>query len=191
MQVTSVTDWRAQSSENRQGSSSGIANDVGQQLTARERELQALARSVYEERLTLGVAREQARKDLPLSTYTEAYWKLDLHNLLHFLRLRMDSHAQHEIRSYANIIGNEVVARWCPIAWGAFQDYQLGALQLSKVERSIVSKLAQGQDSEAISELQSLGILTIAEGKLLKNREREDLEYKLHSLGISIPWLIR
>ena len=56
--------------------------------------------------------REQARKDLPLSTYTEAYWKVDLHNLLHFLRLRMDEHAQLEIREYADTIGNRRWARW-------------------------------------------------------------------------------
>ena len=64
-------------------------------------ELQAKAREVYEARIAAGVAREQARKDLPLSTYTEAYWKIDLHNLLHFLNLRLDDHAQSEIRAYA------------------------------------------------------------------------------------------
>ena len=58
------------------------------------------SRKVYDERLAAGIAREQARKDLPLSTYTEAYWKVDLHNLLHFLRLRMDHHAQLEIREH-------------------------------------------------------------------------------------------
>jgi len=71
----------------------------GGMLTEREAQLQQLAREIYQERLQLGVAREQARKDLPLSTYTEAYWKIDLNNLLNFLALRMDSHAQFEIRS--------------------------------------------------------------------------------------------
>ena len=56
------------------------------------------------------MAREQARKDLPLSTYTEAYWKIDLYNLLHFLSLRMDAHAQQEIRDYASAIGEQIVA---------------------------------------------------------------------------------
>ena len=85
------------------------------------------ARALYDERLEQGVAREQARKDLPLCTYTEAYWKMDLHNLLHFLALRMDSHAQKEIRDYATVIGREIVARWVPLTWEAFQDYRLGA----------------------------------------------------------------
>ena len=59
-------------------------------------------------------AREQARKDLPLSTYTEAYWKCNLHNLLHFLALRMEAGAQLEIRDYATTIGREIVSRWSP-----------------------------------------------------------------------------
>jgi thymidylate synthase (FAD) len=82
--------------------------------------LQRLTREVYEERIAKGIAREQARKDLPLSTYTEAYWKIDLHNLFHFLFLRMDRHAQYEIRKYAETIGYEIVAKWCPVAWEAF-----------------------------------------------------------------------
>ncbi|RPJ66931.1 MAG: hypothetical protein EHM24_20875, partial [Acidobacteria bacterium] len=74
--------------------------------------------------LEAGIAREQARKDLPLSTYTEAYWKIDLHNLLHFLDLRLDVLAQEEIRSYARIIGEDIVRRWVPLAWEAFLDYR-------------------------------------------------------------------
>src|SRR5205823_3336726 len=100
----------------------------------RESEIQTGASEIYEERLRVGVAREQARKDLPLSTYTEAYWKIDLHNLFHFLSLRMEAHAQEEIRSYAAVIGEEVVSRWVPIAWEAFRDYVLNAVTLSGLE---------------------------------------------------------
>ena len=107
-------------------------------LTAREAELQDLARAVYQERLDLGVAREQARKDLPLSTYTEAYWKIDLHNLLHFLRLRMDAHAQQEIRDYADVIGEQIVAKWCPFAWEAFVDYQFHSVGLTRLEQAVI-----------------------------------------------------
>jgi len=82
----------------------------------------------------LGVAREQARKDLPLSTYTEAFWKIDLHNLLNFLFLRMNNHAQTEIREYAKVIGNEIVAKWCPIVWQAFSDYRLDCCTFSGPE---------------------------------------------------------
>lgn len=188
MQATSESEWRAQATDNRQGSSSAIPSDLGSRLSERERALQQLARTVYEERLAEGVAREQARKDLPLSTYTEAYWKIDLHNLLHFLRLRMDSHAQHEIRAYANVIGQEVVACWCPITWGAFNDYQLGAIQLSALEKSVVGKIAQGRVPEALEELRGAGLLRMVEGRLARNRERDDLEQKLIALGISAPW---
>ena len=66
---------------------------VGAELSGEEAEFLGRARQLYEKRLGLGVAREQARKDLPLSTYTEAYWKIDLHNLFHFLELRMDARA--------------------------------------------------------------------------------------------------
>jgi len=87
----------------------------------------------YQLRLFLGVAKEQARKDLPLSTYTEAYWKCDLHNIFNFLRLRMDSHAQLEIRQYANAM-YEIVKQVCPVACEAFEDYVLNAKKFSKME---------------------------------------------------------
>lgn len=88
---------------------------------------QDYSRNVYELRIAAGVAREQARKDLPLSTYTEAYWKIDLHNLLHFLGLRMDPHAQKEIREYANKIG-EIVQALYPNVWKAFECFRLQAV---------------------------------------------------------------
>ena len=79
------------------------------------------------------LARELARMDLGLNTYTQWYWKIDLHNLLHFLALRMDPHAQWEIRAYAEQIG-AMVADWVPLCWEAFCDYRLGALTLSRGE---------------------------------------------------------
>jgi len=77
-----------------------------------------------------GLARELARMNLPANIYTQWYWKIDLHNLFHFLRLRADPHAQYEIRAYAEAICG-VVKDWVPAAWGAFEDYRLGAVQLS------------------------------------------------------------
>lgn len=124
-QRTDPASWRTQSKVNKQGSDEYLSSEIGINLTYREQELHSLAREVYQERLNAGVAREQARKDLPLSTYTEAYWKIDLHNLLHFLQLRMDSHAQLEIRSYADVIGKSIVARWCPMVWDAFKEFRL------------------------------------------------------------------
>lgn len=127
--------WRAQSTTNKQGSE-GIVDGI--RLSEREAELHALSYDVYHERLLAGVSREQARKDLPLSTYTEAYWKIDLHNLFHFLRLRMDSHAQYEIREYANALAT-YVKQSVPIAWRAFVDYKLQALTLSGLEVGIIN----------------------------------------------------
>ena len=187
-QKTPPEEWREQASGNQQGSGDFLGKDVGEYLTNRERELQETAREVYEERLSKGVAREQARKDLPLSTYTEAYWKIDLHNMFHFLSLRMDSHAQLEIRSYANIIGNEIVRRWCPIAWEAFADYRLGGLLLTRTDKEIVAQLASGDVEEAINLAERAGWLAQGKKGLKRNREREEFEGKLQDLGFQIPW---
>ena len=118
-QETRPDEWRQQAASNRQGSSGALDAAAGEQLTEHEKAFQAAARELYEQRIALGVAREQARKDLPLSTYTEAYWKIDLHNLLHFLALRMDSHAQIEIREYATTIGREIVQPHFPHGLGS------------------------------------------------------------------------
>lgn len=91
------------------------------------------ARHSYDEAINLGVAREQARNVLPLATYTEFYWKIDLHNLFHFLGLRMDAHAQLEIREFANAIAH-ILEDWVPIAYEAFVDYHLEGCYLSRQE---------------------------------------------------------
>ena len=162
---------------------------MGLYLTRREKELQCKAREVYEERLSGGVEREQARKDLPLSTYTEAYWKIDLHNLFHFLSLRMDEHAQVEIRSYANVIGEEIVAKWCPIAWDAFTDYRLNALQLTRTDKEIIALLSQGHTDKARRVASQNGWLLRGNKGLKRNRERDELEIKLVALALPVPWL--
>jgi thymidylate synthase (FAD) len=77
-----------------------------------------------------GLARELARMNLPANVYTQWYWKVDLHNLFHFLRLRADAHAQYEIRVYADAIA-AMVRDWVPHAYGAFEDYRMGGVQLS------------------------------------------------------------
>lgn len=90
------------------------------------------------------LARELARMNLTLNYYTQWYWKIDLHNLLHFLSLRMDAHAQYEIRVYANIIGN-IVERWVPLAWEAFRDYRLEGVSLSRMELLVMRALLRGE----------------------------------------------
>lgn len=187
-QKTPASEWRHQSKDNKQGSEGHLEASLGQTFTAQEKELHDLSRKIYDERVAAGVAREQARKDLPLSTYTEAYWKADLHNLFHFLWLRMDPHAQFEIRSYAHVIGNEIVSRWCPLAWQSFLDYRMNASSLSRLEIEIIKSIQSGKLSEATELAIEFGLLP-PDGKPLKrNREREDLEAKLSSLNIAIPW---
>lgn len=190
-QKTAPDAWRFQSVDNRQGSSHVIDSETGRFLSQRETQLHTLARAVYEERLSHGVAREQARKDLPLSTYTEAYWKIDLWNLLHFLSLRMDSHAQAEIRQYATIIGNEIVKKWVPIAWQAFLDYHFNCLHLSSIEARILGALLANKREVAVKEALEAGWLRRDDstGQLAKNREREEFLEKVRSqFGVDISW---
>jgi thymidylate synthase (FAD) len=188
-QRTQPQEWRRQSQENRQGSDDYLPIEMGKRLSAAEAELQGKARAVYEERIAAGVAREQARKDLPLSTYTEAYWKIDLHNLLYFLNLRMDDRAQQEIRAYANVIGNEMVARWTPIVWEAFLDYRKNAVELSRIDAMIISALASGDFETARSVAAQNGLLNRkSDGALRANRERKELESKLAMLGLAPGW---
>ncbi|MGH2575523.1 MAG: FAD-dependent thymidylate synthase [Ignavibacteria bacterium] len=186
-QTTSEEDWRIQASGNRQGSLGFLDSSAGKELSEKEKELQKLTREVYEERLAKGIAREQARKDLLLSTYTEAYWKIDLHNLLHFLALRMDAHAQYEIRCYAEIIGKEILSRWCPITWQAFLDYRMNAVSFTKLEFEIIQEIMLGSNENAVGLAMSFGWIK-ENGELKRNREREELEAKLEKLKITIPW---
>ena len=92
-----------------------------------------------------GLARELARMNLPTNIYTQWYWKVDLHNLLHFLRLRADAHAQYEIRVYADEIC-KIVADWVPFAYAAFEDYRMGGATLSKTALDCVRRMIKGED---------------------------------------------
>ncbi|WP_394196353.1 FAD-dependent thymidylate synthase [Litoreibacter albidus] len=92
-----------------------------------------------------GLARELARMNLPANIYTQWYWKVDLHNLFHFLRLRADSHAQYEIRVYADAIC-KVVADWVPAAYAAFEDYRLGGAQLSGKGVECLRRMLKGEE---------------------------------------------
>jgi thymidylate synthase (FAD) len=91
-----------------------------------------------------GIARELARIGLPLSTYTQMYWQTNLHNLMHFLRLRADPHAQYEIRIFAEKI-LEIMADWVPVTTEAFRDYQLEATRLSRMDLALVKDMLAGK----------------------------------------------
>ena len=92
-----------------------------------------------------GLARELARMNLPANIYTQWYWKIDLHNLFHFLRLRADSHAQYEIRVYAETMC-KIVADWVPAAYGAFEDYRMGGANLSARALDCIRRMLAGEE---------------------------------------------
>lgn len=102
----------------------------------------------YEEMLSQdgqqGLARELARMNLPMNIYTQWYWKTDLHNLFHFLRLRADAHAQYEIRVYAEAIA-ACVRDWVPLAFAAFEDYRMGGVTLSSKAVDVLKRRLQGE----------------------------------------------
>jgi thymidylate synthase (FAD) len=186
---TAPDKWRLQSGVNKQGSAGYLDASEGHNLTCAEAELHRLLRSEYERRIKLGVAKEQARKDLPLSTYTEAYWKVDLHNLLHFLRLRMDRHAQEEIRAYANVVG-DIVRTWCPITWEAFRDYRLESMPLTRLDVEVIRMLPS--IPAVLAKAREFGWLEKDDsGKLKSNRERDEFEAKVGRLGLMpvVPWV--
>lgn len=124
----------AQSSQNHQGRGEVLQGAEAQRVLDLLREDAMRSYDSYEVMLSQegqqGLARELARMNLPANIYTQWYWKVDLHNLLHFLRLRADSHAQYEIRAYADIIC-DITRDWVPAAFGAFQDYRMNAVNLS------------------------------------------------------------
>ncbi len=183
-------EWRLQAKDNKQGSSGFIDEKIGNELSKQETELHKTLREVYNMRVRLGVAREQARKDLPLSTYTEAYWKVDLHNLLHFLKLRMEKHAQLEIRNYATIIGEEIVKRWVPLTWEAFMDFSFGATEFSALELNVLKEMISGNNEKALSIAEESGWLKKTEkGGLINSLERIEFEEKLAKLNITPLWL--
>ena len=215
-QETDPDKWRLQDTKiNKQGSEGYLPEHIennnklgelagGDLLSIREKELHDIADLNYKYRLKCGVAREQARKDLPLSTYTLAVWTIDLHNLLHFLSLRMDSHAQLEIRQYANIIGNEIVAKLFPLTWSAFQDYKLNAITLTVREIKIINAWNGKTEFNLVGghrESQQMVLSAIADenwfgwfdkrkdGTLKDNLERIEFEEKAKLLGIELPWL--
>jgi thymidylate synthase (FAD) len=102
-----------------------------------------------------GIARELARINLPLSTYTQWYWKIDLHNLMHFVYLRADAHTQFEIRAYAEEI-LKIMLRWVPVSTEAFLEYRMNAVNISSTAAKAIALLLRGQDaSKELTKLSS------------------------------------
>lgn len=169
--IPEAKDICEQSKSNRQGRSKQSDEQVAKYFQDSTRAACEDAFDVYHTALDNNVARELARIGLPLGTYTEKVWWVNLHNLLHFLRLRMDGHAQWEIRQYANIIGEQIVAKLWPWTWEAFLDYRHNALTLSAQEIRVIQCLMQGgawpddvkfgkrEAGECFAKLRQLGVI--------------------------------
>ena len=153
----------AQSTSNRQGRGAVLEGEEAVRVLALLKSEAGRAYDAYEEMLNerpdgsrieparAGLARELARMSLPLSAYTQWYWKTDLHNLMHFVALRADAHAQYEIRVYAESLLN-VLERWLPMTYAAFVDYRLHAAELSRPALAVVRRMLRG---EAVTQLDS------------------------------------
>ena len=176
---TSPDAWRRQSDTNRQGSGSPIPVSAGEKLSQFEKELHDNIYTVYQNRIDMGVAREQARKDLPLSTYTEAYWKIDLRNLLHFLELRLAPDAQYEIRQYANAISG-IVQTLFPGVWDAFVVFCLERVDFDGMERRVLRQLLRNIGRADIESAIKQADLTywFSEG----SRSRSEIEQKINGI---------
>jgi thymidylate synthase (FAD) len=138
----------AQSATNKQGRDEVLAADTAAAMLREIGAISSRSFTVYEKLLGddehPGVARELARMVLPLNTYTQWYWKVDLHNLLHFLRLRHDSHAQYEIRAYAKVL-LDITRKWVPLAAAAFDEYRAGAAELSSGALGVIRRRLGGE----------------------------------------------
>ena len=167
-----------QSTANRQGRGESLTGEEARRVFELLREDAGRAYEHYEEMLNedaegnvrdpqrRGLARELARMNLSLNFYTQWYWKIDLHNLLHFLWLRHDDHAQYEIRAYADVM-LETVKRWAPLTYEAFADYRLGGAQLSEKGLAVLRKLLAGeavdQASSGMSKAEWRELMTVLE----------------------------
>ena len=139
----------AQSVVNNQGRGEALEGEEAERVLRYLRDDAMRAYDHYEEMIgqdgQQGLARELARMNLPANIYTQWYWKVDLHNLLHFLRLRADAHAQYEIRIYAEELC-KIVADWVPFAYKAFEDYRMGGATLSSGALDCVRRMIKGEE---------------------------------------------
>ncbi len=166
-------DIRPQSVANKQGrSDETLPEGMAEQAANAFKSGQDEAYAQYQEFLEQGIAREIARINLPVSNYTEWYWKIDLHNLFHFLRLRIDAHAQYEIRVFAEAIA-ELVQPFVPYAWEAFEDYVLNAHRMTAPELKVMKHLLGSMEFPSDETLAELG---------LKGREAVEFKDKMRGM---------
>lgn len=145
--VPELDEIQLQSKANKQGSEVGLSEDIQEIFQTSVKAINADGYGNYKGFLEDGVAREMARVVMPQTMYTEFYWVMNLHNLLHFLRLRCDSHAQKQIRDYADVILHQVVSVLFPETYKAFLDYSLNAVTFSAQEMKVL-KIFMVSDQE-------------------------------------------
>lgn len=134
-----------QSDNNKQGSGEAFDSHTSKEIIDSLTNDSNLVYSHYERFIQQGLAREIARTNLMLNYYTQFYWKIDLHNLLHFLKLRADKHAQYEIRVYAEVM-LDIIKKWVPMAYSAFVEYCLESVCISRTGLEVVRKLIKGEN---------------------------------------------
>ena len=175
--------FQPQSATNRQGRAGQAAAEVYAEAIERWERVRRLAAEQYEWLVSHDVARELARIDLPLSTYTQWYWKIDLHNLFHFLTVRADAHAQYEIRAFAQVMAG-MLKRVAPLSFEAWVDYELSGAHLSRGEMEAVRRLVEvtGRDVAARSGARLTGADLAGLG--LSKREVEELLEKLAAVAV-------
>lgn len=157
-----------QSESNKQGRSTPLPESEARQIAETMEREQREMYATYQDLLDKNVARELARANLPNSLYTEWYWQIDLHNLFHFLRLRMDPHAQYEIRVYAEAMA-ECARAVAPLAYEAFEEHVLGSVTFSKLECEALAAMLAGGSPE------------------LEGRALASFESKLSKLRSAVP----
>lgn len=171
--VPAIDQVRAQSSTNKQGRADE-AFDPAEAERIRQGMLDTQTRlyAEYQGLLEGDLAREIARINLPVSNYTEWYWKVDLHNLFHFLKLRIDPHAQYEIRVYGEVMA-QIVKAAVPVAYEAFEDYILHARRFSRRERAALKAMLPSLEVDP----------AVLEAAGLKGREAQEFLAKLEELS--------
>jgi thymidylate synthase (FAD) len=143
--LPSTTDIAFQSENNKQGrASTAVPAKLQKKVLSILEKYQQELYGAYEDLLENNIARELARINLPLSLYTEWYWQIDLHNLFRFIKLRLDSHAQMEIRAYAEVL-QAIGKKVCPMAFDAFDEHVLHGMRFSKTEMAATKNLIKGK----------------------------------------------
>lgn len=182
--IPAASSVQAQSKVNRQGRGGALPTETVERFRAELTRVSSDAYKVYTSALEAGVARETARMVLPVNFYTEWYWKIDLHNLFHFLTLRLDDHAQEEIRLYARALAGAVRAV-TPVAYEAFEDFALKAVSLTRREKLALRGLLDGSTPEAACAAAGLP-LTKADGTPLKTGEGREFLAKLAEIRAAV-----